>query len=281
MEIIQHADFLTKKVRSYRDMGRAIGFVPTMGALHRGHISLMDICKAQNDVSVVSIFVNPTQFNDPADLNNYPRNLNQDLDLLRKAACDLVFCPDEKEIYPVPDTRQFDFGGLDKVMEGLHRPGHFNGVAQVVTRLLDIVNPHRIYLGLKDFQQVAIIRKVVDDYHYPVEIVTCTTVRENDGLAFSSRNVLLSPGQRLSATIISRTLFQAREMIKTHTADAIREFVINRINSNPHLKVDYFDIVDDKTLQPVNDLSQEGRKIGCIAVRVGMIRLIDNVYFSL
>ncbi|MBN1159161.1 MAG: pantoate--beta-alanine ligase [Bacteroidales bacterium] len=280
MEIIQLADLLSQKVRSYRNTGRTVGFVPTMGALHGGHLSLLDACKAQNDVSIVSIFVNPTQFNDPADLCNYPRNLSKDLELLEKNSCDLAFCPDEKEIYPVPDTRQFNFGGLDNVMEGLRRPGHFNGVAQVVTRLLDIVIPHRIYFGLKDFQQVAIIRKVVDDLKYPIEIVACPIVREDDGLALSSRNVLLSPEQRASAVAISRILFAARDMAKVHTADETREFVVSRINSNPLMEADYFEIVDDRTLQPVKDFGQKGNKIGCIAVKLGKIRLIDNVYFS-
>lgn len=280
MDIIQFAELLTKKVISYKGAGKTIGFVPTMGALHKGHLSLLNACKEQNDISIVSIFVNPTQFNDPDDLEKYPRNLTSDLSLLMKEKCDLVFCPDEKEMYPVPDTRKFDFGGLDKIMEGLHRPGHFNGVAQIVTRLLDIIMPHRIYLGMKDFQQIAIIRKVIHDLGYPAEVVTCPTVRENDGLALSSRNMLLSKEQRQIAAIIPHTLFEAKELMSTWKVNALKKAVIDKINNNPELKVEYFEIVDQKTLQPVKDFYQKGDKIGCIAVKIGNIRLIDNVCFS-
>ncbi len=280
MEIIQFAELLTKKISSYKGAGKTIGFVPTMGALHRGHLSLLHACKEQNDISVVSIFVNPTQFNDQDDLKNYPRNLTNDLILLRKEKCNLVFCPDEKEMYPVPDTRKFDFGGLDRIMEGLHRPGHFNGVAQIVTRLLDIIIPHRIYLGMKDFQQIAIIRKVIHDFGYPAEVVTCPTVREDDGLALSSRNMLLSKEQRQIAEVIPRTLFEAKELMATGKVSELKKTVIDKINNNPELNVEYFEIVDKKNLQPVKDFSQKGDKIGCIAVKIGNIRLIDNVCFS-
>lgn len=280
METIHRADLLSRRINSHKKAGKTIGFVPTMGALHQGHLSLLHCCQSRNGVSVVSIFVNPTQFNDPNDLASYPRTLEKDLEMLQKEKCDLAFCPDEKEIYPEQAVRTFDFGGLDQIMEGLHRPGHFHGVAQVVLRLFDIVTPDRVYFGLKDFQQVAIIRKIVNDFDYPVEIVTCPTVREDNGLALSSRNVLLSPEQRKMATNIPRTLNEARELITSLSIEEIKVFVINKLNRSPFLNVEYFEIVDENTLMPVKDPSQKGRKIGCIAVKVGEVRLIDNIYFS-
>jgi pantoate--beta-alanine ligase len=256
------------------------GFVPTMGALHQGHLSLVHLCRKQNGLTVVSIFVNPTQFNDKNDLKNYPRMPEKDIAMLEKAGCDVVFLPGEKEIYPEPDTRIFDFGGLDSVMEGEHRPGHFNGVAQVVTRLFQLVEPRRAYFGLKDFQQLAILRKVVKDAGLHVELVACPIVREADGLAMSSRNMLLTPEQRKHAPRISETLFMAREMAANETPDKIRNFVTDRLNQDALLRTEYFEIVNDTTLRPVRSWNEPGGKIGCVAVKVGSIRLIDNIIFS-
>lgn len=260
--------------------GYRTGFVPTMGALHAGHISLVNICKKENEITVVSIFVNPNQFNDKKDLENYPCMPEEDIKLLEEAGCDVVFMPGVADIYPEPDTRVFDFGILGTVMEGQHRPGHFNGVAQVVTRLFEIVQPQRAYFGLKDFQQLAILKKVTKDSDLPVEIIACPIVREPDGLAMSSRNTLLTPEERLHSARISATLFRARDMAPGHTPDQIKKFVTNNINEDPFLQAEYFEIADDITLQPIQSWDEPGSKIGCVAVRVGKVRLIDNIIFS-
>jgi pantoate--beta-alanine ligase len=280
MKVVYTEKNLSKLTAPARKSGKTIGFVPTMGALHEGHLSLISWCNKQNNITVASIFVNPTQFNDKNDLLNYPRIPEKDLELLRAEKCDIVFMPEEKEIYPEPDTRVFDFGGLDKIMEGEHRPGHFNGVAQVVTRLLDIIKPHRIYFGLKDFQQLAIIKKVIKDDGYPVEIVSCPIVREQDGLAMSSRNMLLSSDERKHAKVISQTLFKAKEMTIDHPVEDIKKYVIGSINTDPLLHIEYFEIVNETTLKPVKSWLEAGNKIGCVAVRIGCARLIDNINFS-
>lgn len=249
-----------------------------MGALHEGHLALVGQCRRECDTVVVSIFVNPTQFNDPKDLENYPRMEDQDLKLLETAGVGFVFAPAVSEIYPEPDTRLFDFGLLDKVMEGAHRPGHFNGVAQVVSKLFDMVKPDKAYFGEKDFQQLAIIRRMVRDLNLPIEIIGCPIIREEDGLAKSSRNLLLTPEARKAAPQIYRALSEAADnrgtMEVTQTAAAIRR----AIDSSPELKTEYVEIVDAKTLQPV---SQWGKEVGelrcCVAVRAGNIRLIDNI----
>jgi pantoate--beta-alanine ligase len=280
MEIIRTAVQLTAGSMFFRNAGKSIGFVPTMGALHEGHLSLMRCCRVQNDVAIASIFVNPTQFNDSTDLRNYPRMPEKDIEMLKREGCDIVFLPGENEIYPVPDTRLFDFGGLESYMEGRHRPGHFNGVAQVVTRLFDIVMPHRAYFGLKDFQQLAIVKKFVTDLQYPVEIIPCAIVRESDGLAMSSRNMRLNAEQRAHAVLISQTLFRAKEMAGFTPVAEIRNFVTDRINADPLLETEYFEIVDGVTLKPVGSWDEPGEKVGCIAVNVGQVRLIDNIVFS-
>jgi len=280
MEIFLKKAALAAEIKKIRSSGKTIGFVPTMGALHEGHLSLVRISRQQNEFTVVSIFVNPTQFNDKDDLKRYPRMPEKDQAMLRSAGCDIIFMPDENEVYPEPDTRLFDFGGLDAVMEGKHRPGHFNGVAQVVTRLFDIVKPHRAYFGLKDFQQLAIIRKVVSDQNYPVEIVSCPIVRECDGLAMSSRNMLLDTNQRRQALALSQSLFAAKEIKNGRTPAEIVEFVTERIKSSPGVKLEYFDIINGSTLLPAEKWDDKHDVIGCIAARVGKIRLIDNINFS-
>ena len=280
MEVIYTAAQLAAKTVSFRKAGKSVGFVPTMGALHEGHLSLIRICRHQNDFAVASIFVNPTQFNDKNDLKKYPRMPEKDLDMLRTAGCDVVFMPGEKEVYPEPDTRVFDFGELDKVMEGKQRPGHFNSVAQVVTRLFDLVKPHRTYFGLKDFQQVAIIKKVVRDLHYPVEIVACPIVRESDGLAMSSRNMLLSTEERKRALNLSQSLFMAKKMKDQHTPAEVKRFVMDHISSSPGIEPEYFEIVDGTHLMPADTWEAPGYVIGCLAAHVGCVRLIDNINFS-
>ena len=261
------------------DIGKnlQIGFVPTMGALHNGHLSLLKQCCAENDISIASIYVNPTQFNDSRDFQNYPRNFQNDMALLEKNGCDILFLPDDKEMYPEPDARQFNFGAMGSVMEGKYRPGHFNGVAQIVTKLFDAVNPHRAYFGRKDFQQLAIIRKLTKNYNYPVEIVECPTIRESDGLAMSSRNTLLTPDQRRAAPVIYQTLCKVCEMKDQNNIDTIQTFVEKSINSNPFLQLEYFQIVDTFTLDSLTRLTPEIPTTACIAVFAGNVRLIDNI----
>lgn len=261
--------------------GKSIGFVPTMGALHKGHLSLVKYSKENNDITIVSVFVNPTQFNDKDDLKKYPRNLTADADMLEKAGVDFLFAPSENEMYPEPDTRTFSFGNLDSVMEGSHRPGHFNGVAQIVSKLFDAVSPTRAYFGEKDFQQLAIIKQLVLQYNYPVQIIACPIIRESDGLAMSSRNTLLNPVQRKNSVLISKTLFESRNKANELSVEKLKEWVINTINSNTELNVEYFEIVDDTFLMPVKLWSEPVVKYGCIAVKVGKIRLIDNIKYYL
>jgi pantoate--beta-alanine ligase len=280
MEVYYKAIPLASRIKELRDSGKTIGYVPTMGALHEGHLSLIRICKQQNDFTVATIFVNPTQFNDKSDLERYPRMPEKDQALLESAGCDLVFLPDVKEVYPETDTRVFDFGNLDQVMEGEHRPGHFNGVAQVVTRFFDMIKPHRAYFGLKDFQQVAIIRKVTGDLHYPVEIVACPIVRECDGLAMSSRNMLLSSEERKKALALSQSLFMAKRLKEEHTPAEIKEIVVDYLHTTPGVELEYFEIIDGMTLLPTKVWNLQHDVIGCVAARVGKVRLIDNINFS-
>jgi pantoate--beta-alanine ligase len=284
MEIISTVNELQKLIRSMNLS--PVGFVPTMGALHKGHLSLVESAIAQCQIVVVSIYVNPTQFNDKNDLKNYPRTLDKDLALLGKVLRkkDIVFIPDNNEIYPKEDQRVFHFGNLDMVMEASHRPGHFNGVAQVITRLFEIVGPDIAFFGLKDFQQLAVIKNLVIQTGDKVKIIGNKIVREDDGLAMSSRNVLLEPDIRRNASIIFRTLTSASLMIKDHDIPEIRSFVENSIGKFRDFSVEYFDIVDDTELIPVknkSELERGKRYFGCIAVKAGKIRLIDNIDFGL
>lgn len=280
MNLTDTVKSLQSQIALLRTEGKSIGFVPTMGALHEGHLSLVSRCLSDNDVCVVSIFVNPTQFNDKEDLKKYPRNIEQDIQLLSTLSDNIiVFNPSEKEVYPEPDTRQFDFGMIDKVMEGKFRPGHFNGVAQVVSRLFDIVKPDRAYFGEKDFQQLAVIRDMVKQLDLPVEIVPMPIVREDSGLARSSRNERLSPKQREIAANISKSLFKSREEKDEKSVKEITDKVISEINSFDELEVEYFEIVDGYSLQPVSDWNDSGYTVGCIAVFCGPVRLIDNIIY--
>jgi pantoate--beta-alanine ligase len=263
-----------------------IGFVPTMGALHEGHLSLVSNAVQHCPVVVVSIFVNPTQFNDKNDLKNYPRTPESDLLLLSKVMreSDLVFLPGVKEIYPEPDTREFHFGNLDNVMEALHRPGHFNGVAQVVSRLFEIVNPDIAFFGLKDFQQLAVIKSLVKQTGNKVMIIGNPIVREEDGLAMSSRNRLLDHEIRLNASIIFKTISAASAMMKEHDIPEIKSFIVQSIDKVQGYSVEYFEIVDDINLLPVSskaEMMKDKRYFGCIAVQAGKIRLIDNIEIGL
>lgn len=263
-----------------------VGFVPTMGALHNGHLSLVKKAVSESPLLVVSIYVNPAQFNDPEDLKNYPRTPDNDLSVLctvmRKN--DIVFTPGDSEVYPEEDNRNFSFGNLDLVMEARHRPGHFNGVAKVVTRLFDIVRPDIAYFGIKDLQQLAVIRKLAARAGNSIRITGCPIVREPDGLAMSSRNMLLEPSIRAKAGIIFRTISEASEMIRERSISEIKQYVNTRIGGTPGFSVEYFEIADDTDLMPVEekDQLQAGKHYyACIAVKAGRIRLIDNTVISL
>ncbi|MDR2466576.1 MAG: pantoate--beta-alanine ligase [Prevotellaceae bacterium] len=261
--------------------GATVGFVPTMGALHEGHLSLVALSRASCDVTAASIFVNPTQFNDREDYRRYPRSTERDCAMLRDAGCDIVFTPSEEEMYPAGQkaTHTFDFGHLDKVMEGAFRPGHFDGVAQVVSRLFDIARPDKAFFGQKDFQQTAIIKAIVAELKLPIEIVVAPIVREAGGLAMSSRNVLLSDEQRAQAANISRALFDARTTAAAGgiSPEELRRETERRINATPELAAEYVAIVDGATLLPVTEWSDAREIFACTAVRVGKTRLIDNV----
>jgi len=280
IKVVTTKNELQEVLLPYRKAGKTVGLVPTMGALHEGHASLVRRSVRENDVTVVSDFVNPTQFNDKNDLASYPRNLEADCKLLDKEGAQFVFAPSVEEMYPEPDTRTFDFTPLDKVMEGPSRPGHFNGVAQIVSKLFYAVEPDRAYFGEKDFQQLAIIREMVRQLGLSLEIVGCPIVREEDGMALSSRNMLLSKDQRKLAANISRTLFESRNYRLQHTLPSTRQYVIDTINSHEGLEVEYFEIVDGCNLQPVGDWDASDYIVGCVTVRCGKVRLIDNIKYK-
>ena len=268
-----------KELRAELDKAEqsGIGFVPTMGALHAGHRSLVERARRENNTVVVSVFVNPTQFNDKNDLKHYPRTPEADARLLEEAGADFVLMPSVEEIYPQPDSRQFDFGLIDKVMEGATRPGHFNGVAQVVSRLFDIVRPARAYFGEKDFQQIAVIKSMVAQLALPIEIVECAIIRGEDGLALSSRNTLLDAAHRAAAPHIYATLRAAVTQSQEMAPARLKAWVTAEVERNPLLKVIYYQSVDARTMQEVAAWSDSVRIQGCIAVQAGEIRLIDNI----
>jgi len=259
-----------------RAMGKSIGFVPTMGALHQGHLDLVRRALNENDLAGCSIFVNPIQFNNPEDLEKYPRTLENDLQLLEQSGCDLVFIPSVEEMYPGPVKDKYDFGDLERVMEGEHRPGHFNGVAIIVKKLFDIFQPDKAYFGEKDFQQLRIIQALVRKEKIPVEIIPCPTVRELDGLAMSSRNRRLTPEERLRAPEMYRTLLLASELATKIPVSEVKSICIARLESKG-FKVDYFEIADIESLQPSDTWETNGGMIACAAAFLGKVRLIDNM----
>ena len=262
--------------------GLTIGLVPTMGALHEGHASLVRRSVAENDITVVSVFLNPTQFNDPADLDRYPRTLEADCTLLSECGASIVFAPSVGEMYPEPDTRQFRYPPTDSVMEGAYRPGHFNGVCQIVSKLFSIVKPDRAYFGEKDYQQIAVIRRMVDDLGFGLQIVPCPVVREPDGLAMSSRNTLLSPEERQIANHIYKTLAESRKWAETESLTDVRKRVETEINAIPGLEVQYYSIVDGQSLAELTDWNESDDIVGCITVFCGTkpIRLIDHIRYK-
>lgn len=279
MEIIRTVAELKQQVTRKRHDGCTVGLVPTMGALHAGHISLIDRARNENDIVVVSVFVNPTQFNNPEDLRTYPRTEDADCEKMANAGVDYAFIPSVEEVYPEPDTRVFDLGPVAEVMEGPMRPGHFNGVAQIVSKLFAIVEPDRAYFGEKDFQQIAVIRRMVELEGFNTEIIDCPIKREEDGLAMSSRNVRLSPEQRAIAPNIARILKSSIEYSLTHSVAETKQYVIDNINSCPQMEVEYYEIVDSLTMQPVSDWNDALIAVGCVTVYCGEVRLIDNIKY--
>ncbi|MBR5298519.1 MAG: pantoate--beta-alanine ligase [Parabacteroides sp.] len=279
MKIVNSIKELKAYLAEEKRNNKQVGFVPTMGALHDGHLSLVKCCVENNDVCVVSIFVNPTQFNDKHDLETYPRTLEKDCSLLEPVGCDYVFAPSVEEMYPEPDTRVFDFGLVSAVMEGARRPGHFNGVAQIVSKLFYAVEPDNAYFGEKDFQQIAVIRAMVEQLNIPVNIVACPILREEDGLAMSSRNVRLTPEQRQKAPLIARTLKESTTFAPEKSVQEVIDFVINTINADPVMRVEYYEIVDGYTLKSIQNWSDTTYPIGCITVYCGEVRLIDNMKY--
>lgn len=283
MLVIRKITELLGFIEQRRDKGLSIGFVPTMGALHDGHISLMEQAVVQNDVTVASVFVNPTQFNNPDDLASYPRTEEEDFMRLEQSGVTAVFAPSVDEMYPGgPDAQprhEFELGTAAEVMEGKFRPGHFQGVAQVVSLLFRLVNPDRAYFGEKDFQQIAVIRNMVDTEGFNVEIVSCPIKRADDGLALSSRNALLTPEQRAVAPVIHAALQYSLEYSRDHSVQATHDTVVERIDAVPHMQVEYFEIVDGRTLLPVTDWDQSDYIVGCITVYCGKVRLIDNITY--
>lgn len=280
MILFREAEELTTYVLQLKSQNKTIGFVPTMGALHKGHLSLANKAKEDCDFVIVSIFVNPTQFNNQADLKKYPKTLDKDIQLLKQNFIDAVFFPEYSEVYPDENSTKvsFDFAGLDKVMEGKHRPGHFNGVAMVVKRLFEISKPDKAYFGQKDFQQFTIVNYLNNNYlkDLNIQLIKCPIIRESDGLAMSSRNSLLTEEQRKQAVLISQTLFEVQKMYMQKSINEIKNFVKNNINKNTDFRLDYFEIVDDYNLQKINDKVQNA--VACIAVKVTeSLRLIDNV----
>lgn len=282
MKIINTVNELKFVLNNYRAENKTIGLVPTMGALHEGHISLVQRSVEENDVTVVSIFVNPTQFNDKKDLEKYPRTLDADCSLLEANNTTIVFAPTVQEVYPEPDTRTFSYPPTDTVMEGAFRPGHFNGVCQIVSKLFMYVEPHKAYFGEKDFQQIAVIKAMVNDLKFPLQICPCPIVREKDGLALSSRNTLLSDEERHIALNISRTLFASLDYAKSHTLEETKTWVINSIDAIEGLRVEYYEIVDGNTLASLNEWTDSDYIVGCITVFCGSIpvRLIDNIKYK-
>ena len=281
MKIIDTVAALQLAVTEAKQQGLSVGLVPTMGALHEGHASLIRQCVAENQLTVVSVFVNPTQFNDPKDLQHYPRTFEADAQLIASLGGDIVFAPSVEEIYPQEDKRVFSYPPIDTVMEGARRPGHFNGVCQIVSKLFDMVSPDKAYFGEKDFQQIAVVRAMMRDLGYRFQLVPCPIVRETSGLALSSRNALMSEDERVLATNIYRTLRESVVFSQAHTVEETQQFVVNQLNALEGLEVEYYEIVNGETLQTVTLWEDAAQIQGCITVFCGArpVRLIDNISY--
>ena len=281
MEIIKTTADLSARLSEAHEAGKSIGLVPTMGALQAGHLSLVERARRENDIVVVSVFVNPTQFNNPDDLRTYPRTVDADCRLLSEAGVDYAFVPSVDEIYPEPDTRVFDLGPVAEVMEGAMRPGHFNGVAQIVSKLFAMTNPTRAYFGEKDFQQIAVIRRMAEIENFSIDIVACPICREADGLALSSRNVRLTREGRAIAPSIHRILKESLVLKENGQSPAeVKKSVNERINAVDGLETEYYEIVDALTMQPVSTWDEAvNGAVGCVTVYCGDVRLIDNIKY--
>ncbi len=279
MEVIYTRQELQQAVETFKKAGKSIGFVPTMGALHEGHLTLMRQAKTENDIAVCSIFVNPTQFNNPIDLERYPRHPEKDAQAV-SGICDIAFIPSVEEMYPETPTETYDFGDLEKVMEGPSRPGHFQGVGMVVSRLFEMVRPDRAYFGKKDYQQVAVIKRLVELKQYPITIVPVGIVRAEDGLALSSRNALLHPEKRVKAPFIYQTLKQAKAMAAEHSKQEVEEWIRHQFASDREFELEYIEIADAETLQPIVSFADAKHVVACITVWLDGVRLIDNIEFK-
>lgn len=264
---------------TFQQSSQTIGFVPTMGALHEGHLDLVRRARQECDVVVASVFVNPTQFNNPDDLARYPRTLEQDSEMLERVGTDVLFFPSATEMYPEPPQLRLHFGELETVMEGAFRPGHFNGVGIVVTKLFHIVQPSRAYFGQKDLQQVAVIRRLIRDLSFPIELVRCNTVREPDGLAMSSRNRNLSSTERLQATALYQALLLARDLLVEGQSPNQAKAAVSGFFAQRPIQLEYVEVANADTLQPVVELQAPGQTAICLAAQLGKVRLIDNLVF--
>lgn len=279
MQVLKTAIEIEEFTSKQRSNSRIIGFVATMGALHEGHISLIRASKAENDLTVCSVFVNPTQFNDPSDFQKYPRTVDTDLKTLEDAGCDVVFLPSVSDIYPQPDNTIYDLGHVATIIEGAHRPGHFNGVASVVKRLLELVRPHNAYFGLKDYQQYLIIQNLTDGYHLNVNIVGCPILRETSGLAMSSRNQLLSEKGKEIAGNLHKSLILVKNAAREYASAELEKIGMAYLESKEGIDPEYFVVVDKRTLQPSSD-QNPNNLIALLAARVEGVRLIDNMFLS-
>lgn len=279
MEIFKQIAPLKAYLRAARKQGKIIGLVPTMGALHRGHVSLIKASQAENDITISTIYVNPTQFNNLVDLQKYPRLIDTDTELLQEVRCDVLFCPDDNEMYPDPSTLTIDFGPLASTMEGHFRPGHFSGVGLVVSKLFNIILPDHAYFGQKDWQQFAVINRLVQELKFGVTLRSVPTLREPDGLALSSRNLRLSAEQRQRATIFYRALLMARTQIAAgRDINDVKAMVKETVETEKDVRLEYFELADSMNLGLVKDVSASEKPIICIAGYVGDVRLIDNMF---
>ena len=277
MKIYTKIGQLRKELAENRSLGKIIGLVPTMGALHEGHLTLIEEAAKNCDLVVCSIFVNPTQFNEPLDFQKYPRPIENDKRKLIAASCDILFEPNVEEVYPIPDTNIYNLGNIMHVLEGAYRPGHFNGVVSVVKRLLEITEPDFAFFGEKDFQQVMVIKQMAEKFEFKTKIISCPTIREPSGLAMSSRNQLLNPEEREQALVISQTLHKAKEMVNSHSPASIKAWATEFLTSHPFLNLEYFEIVNSRTLEPIENISTDMDAVALIAARIGGVRLIDNI----
>jgi pantoate--beta-alanine ligase len=280
MEVLKTQEEVKNYIRTCRKASKSIGFVPTMGALHEGHISLFNLSKKENDITIGSIFVNPIQFNDPGDFSSYPIETEKDISILKSIGCEAIFMPDTQSMYQEQPKLSINFGSMELIMEGKFRPGHFNGVAIVVAKLFNIVNPDKAYFGQKDLQQYLIIKRMVQDLSFPIQLTCCPTMREKDGLAMSSRNVRISNTNRPVAAKLYEALLQTEKLIQKVGVEKAKKEILSFLNQYPAIKVEYFETVDGDTLMPLKDTSSHTKIAVCIAAYIDGVRLIDNILIN-